>query len=176
MRLFVALKTDLDKNKVFSTEKRLMRTYHNVKWADKDNLHLTLKFLGEVDDLQSNSLKLKLEDIASKFTEFSFIYQGISAFPNKKRAKVIFVAVRDGKKIVELMKVIDHTLRTLGFNREKSYVPHLTLGRAREPLDISCSDIDFPPLNVNASGLSLIKSTLTKYGPIYEIVAQFDFA
>ena len=176
MRLFIALKTDLDKNKVFSVEKALMRRYHNVKWVDKDNLHLTLKFLGEVDDLQSGSIKSKLEDIARNFTGFSYAYYGISAFPNKKRARVIFVAVKSGERIVELMKVIDSNLSTLGFGREKSYVPHLTLGRAREPLNITHSDVDFPPLNVNASGLHLIKSTLTKYGPIYEVIAQFDFA
>lgn len=176
MRLFVALKTDLDRNKVFSVEKVLMRRYHNVKWVDKDNLHLTLKFLGEVEELKSESVKAKLGNIAQRFTNFSFTYQGISAFPNKRRAKVIFVAVKDGEKIIELMKIIDNDLSTLGFNREKSYVPHLTLGRARVPLDISHSDVNFSPLTVNASGLSLIKSTLTRYGPIYEVISQFDFA
>ncbi len=176
MRLFVALKTNLNKSKVFSIEKRLMRRYQNVKWVDKENLHLTLKFLGEVEGLQSDLVKTKLEDIASRFTNFVFIYQGISAFPNKKRAKVIFISVKDGEKIIELMKVIDNDLSTLGFNQEKSYVPHLTLGRTRAPLDISRADIDFPPLSVSASGLSLVKSTLTKYGPIYEVIAQFDFA
>ncbi len=176
MRLFIALKTDLDKNKVFSVEKALMRKYHNVKWVDKNNLHLTLKFLGEVENFQSDLVKAKLEDIASRFTNFVFIYQGISAFPNKRRAKVIFVAVKDGERIIELMKVIDNDLSTLGFNQEKSYVPHLTLGRTRAPLDISRADIDFPSLSVSASGLSLVKSTLTRYGPIYEVIAQFDFA
>ncbi len=176
MRLFIALKTDLDKNKVFSVEKALMRKYHNVKWVDKNNLHLTLKFLGEVEGSQSDLVKAKLEDIASRFTDFAFIYQGISAFPNKRRAKVIFVAVKNGERIIELMKVIDNDLSTLGFNQEKSYVPHLTLGRTRAPLDVSRADIDFPPLSVSASGLSLVKSTLTRYGPIYEVIAQFDFA
>jgi len=176
VRLFVALKSDLDKNKLFSVEKKLMRIYQNVKWVDKDNLHLTLKFLGEVEELKSESVKAKLGNIAQRFTNFSFTYQGISAFPNKRRAKVIFVAVKDGEKIIELMKIIDNDLSTLGFNREKSYVPHLTLGRARVPLDISHSDVNFSPLTVNASGLSLIKSTLTRYGPIYEVISQFDFA
>jgi 2'-5' RNA ligase len=176
MRLFIALKTDLDKNKVFSFEKQLMRAYHNIKWVEKENLHLTLKFLGEVDEDNLHKVEDILKDISHDAGKFSFTYQGVSAFPNAKRARVIFIGVKDGESVVKLMKSIDSELSILGFKKEKSYVPHLTLGRAKIPVDITKQNVSFPPVSVVASGILIVKSTLTKYGPIYEEIAQFDLA
>ncbi len=178
MRLFIALKTDLNKDKIFSYEKSLMRTFPDVKWVEKENLHLTLKFLGETSEEIKNKVSDKLYDISAKATPFEFYYSGVGAFPVMTKARVIFIGVSEGDSVVSLMKTIDGSLASLGFKTEKSYVPHLTLGRVRKgSVNLKRFRLpDFEKIKVKAKGILLIKSTLTKVGPVYEDISEFDFA
>ncbi len=178
MRLFVALRTDADKNKIFSYEKGLMRVIPGVKWVEKGNLHLTLKFLGETGEDMLDEINERLFAIAKNTEPFDFDYCGISAFPDMFRARVIFVPVVRGEEIVVVMRSIDFEFNQIGFRLEKSYVPHLTLGRVkRETLNLKHFNIKpFQIEKVNALGIALIKSTLTKSGPVYQNISEFDFA
>jgi len=178
VRLFIALKTDLNKDKIFSYEKNLMRTFPDVKWVEKENLHLTLKFLGETSEETKNEVIAKLSGIAKKSSPFRFYYSGIGAFPALTRARVIFIGVSKGDTIVSLMKTIDASFANLGFKREKSYIPHLTLGRVKNgTVNLKHFHIPvFETTEVRARGITLIKSTLTRKGPIYEDISEFDFA
>ncbi len=177
MRLFIALKTNLDKGKIFSYEKSLMRTVSGVKWVEKENLHLTLKFLGETSMETKEDVSFYLSKIAETTSHFSFQYSGIDAFPDIRRARVIFVSVRNGKKIVSLMERVDDLFGPLGFKKEKSYIPHLTLGRVKNGyVDLKRFNLpQFKSEDVEATGILLVKSTLTKNGPIYQHIAEFDF-
>ncbi len=178
MRLFVALKTLLNDDAIFSVEKTLMRQIFDVKWVEKKNLHLTLKFLGETDEKRIYKINEIILNSVSLFKQFSFSYQGISAFPDKKNAKVIFIAVRNPEKIIRLMIALDKNLHESGFKLEKSYVPHLTLGRVRrKSVNLNrIGEIRFSDIVVKAVGVSLIKSVLSPDGPIYEEISSFGFA
>ncbi len=176
MRLFVALNTDLNKEKVFSMEKFLMQRFTNVKWVEKQNLHLTLKFLGEIAEDRIDTISKALDKISALVNPFEFFYNGIGGFPNSNRAKVVFVSTENDEKLVELMKTVDREFSTLGFKKERSYVPHLTLGRVRNG-SVNLNHLDnlhFSKLSVEARGIILFKSTLTKRGPIYEKILSFD--
>ncbi len=177
MRLFVALKTNLNKEKVFSYEKSLMHIIPNVKWTEKKNLHLTLKFLGETSDDALKKVISLLSDAVKTFSSFDFEYEGMGAFPSLFKARVLFVSVSGGEKIVVLMKEIDDSFVKLGFKKERNYVPHLTLGRVKKgAVNLKHFNIpDFKNEKVNASGIMLMKSTLTGNGPIYECIEEFDF-
>ena len=178
MRLFIALKTDLNKKFVFSAQKSLMRRFSGVKWVETENIHLTLKFLGEVKQENVKQISDVLREVSRSFVPFSFSYEGINGFPSKKNARVIFISVVNAENIVNLMIKLDDGLKGLGFNKEKTYIPHLTLGRVRgRGVNLeSIKDLDFNGVSVSASGISLIKSTLTPKGPIYDEIFSFDFA
>ena len=176
MRLFVALDTSVDTEKIFSLEKILMRRFTNVKWVEKQNLHLTLKFLGEVSEERIDTISNVLDKISVLANPFEFCYSGISGFPNSFRAKVVFVSTENNEKLVELMKTVDREFSTLGFKKERNYIPHLTLGRVRNG-SVNLNHLDnlhFSKLSVKAKGVILFKSTLTRNGPIYEKVLSFD--
>ena len=176
MRLFVALDASFDTEKIFSLEKLLMRRFTNVKWVEKQNLHLTLKFLGEVSEERIDAISNALDKISALANPFEFYYSGIGGFPNPFRAKVVFVSTENDEKLVELMKIVDREFSTLGFKKEQSYVPHLTLGRVRNG-SVNLNHLDnlhFAKLSVKARGIILFKSTLTRSGPIYEKVLSFD--
>ncbi len=178
MRLFIALKTDLNKKFVFSVKKPLMRRFSGVKWVETENIHLTLKFLGEVKQENIKQISDVLLEVSCSFAPFSFSYEGINGFPSKKNARVIFISVVNAENIVNLMIRLDDRLKGLGFNKEKTYIPHLTLGRVRgRGVNLeTIKDLGFDKINVSAIGISLIKSTLTPQGPIYDKISSFDFA
>ncbi len=178
MRLFIALKTVSNKESIFSVEKLLMHKFLNVKWVERVNLHLTLKFLGEKQEKDIYGINRVISNIANTQKPFSFSYHGVSAFPNKKYAKIIFLAVQDPNNIVKLMVMLDKNLYTLGFKLNKSYMPHLTLGRIRRNV-INLNEIgnvDFDVISVKAIGISLVRSILSSNGPVYEEISSFGFA
>jgi 2'-5' RNA ligase len=177
MRLFIALKADLDNDTIFSVEKSLMKKFSGVKWVEKKNIHLTLKFLGEVTENSIGNIAGILSSISASYKKFAFLYEGIDGFPEKKNARVIFIPVKNPEKIVKLMMDIDKHLNDIGFKLEKSYIPHLTLGRAKKhPVNLeSIKNFRFNQIHATAQGLVLIKSTLTPDGPIYEEILSFGF-
>ena len=154
-----------------------MKKFSGVKWVEKKNIHLTLKFLGEVPENSIGNIAEILPSISASYRKFAFLYEGIDGFPEKKNARVIFIPVKNPEKIVKLMMDIDKHLNDIGFKLEKSYIPHLTLGRAKKhPVNLeSIRNLRFSRIYAIAQGLVLIKSTLTPDGPIYEEILSFGF-
>ena len=178
MRLFIALKTDLNKKVVFSAEKLLMRRFSGVKWVEASNIHLTLKFLGEVERENIKQISDALSEVSHSFGQFSFFYEGINGLPNKRNAKVIFISAINTENIVNLMIRLDEKLVEFGFKKERTHIPHLTLGRIKgHGVNLeTVQGLNFNRIDVNASGILLMKSTLTPQGPIYDEIFSFDFA
>jgi len=150
-----------------------------VKWVKKENLHLTLKFLGEVDEAMLKLVEGIILKVGSEKKKFDFSMSGISGFPKKKASRVIFIKINSGaSEVQDIMKRVDEELDTLGFKKEKSYIPHITIGRVRSGhinLEKLNSENTLPIVKGIAIGIEVIKSELTKFGPIYTSVFKFDF-
>jgi len=154
---------------------RLKEAQADVKWVDPQNTHLTLKFLGEISPDQ---LKLAREALVKQNGKFGSIVcrtGQIGVFPGWSRPQVVWLGLKDGvPKISDLQGSLEQGLAECGFAKEpKKFKPHLTLGRARSPNNtdklaeiihaLSLEDIEF-----RFEALSLIKSTLTPGGPVYQ--------
>jgi len=178
MRLFIALMTTPIQEQIFEIEEGLKKQIADVRWVKKDNLHLTLKFLGDVDKVKFGLIKEIIVDIGSQCKEFDFSFSRVSGFPKEEAARVIFIGLDKGvKEIKEIMIKLDEETFKMGFKREKSYVPHLTVGRVKfgtVNLKISRKN-NFPVVMGYATGIEIIKSELTKFGPIYTSIYKFDF-
>ncbi len=140
------------------------------------DFHLTLKFLGEVPAAEVSKITASLDDI--DFAGFRFSLSGIGFFPDEKKARVVWVGVEPADDIIRLQKQVDESLATLGFSREKSFHPHITLARAKNPkyndaLISSASNIKILAMEIPVNGFELIKSTLTPEGPAYEALKTF---
>ena len=177
MRLFIALETLPIQDKLFEVEEELKNKITGIKWVKRENLHLTLKFLGEVDTATFQMVKESIENIGSKEKKFNFSIASISGFPTKKSSRVMFIGIDKGRdKIQELMKKIDEEMNHIGFKKEKNYVPHITIGRVRfGHISLERLNDNFPPIEAYALGVEIIKSELTKLGPIYKSIFKFDF-
>jgi len=101
-----------------------------VRWVPANNMHLTLKFLGEVSTANVQSLARMLGNESAHHPKFSFVIGGLGAFPNIRRPRVIWVGVDAPPELGNLQRAIEAETRRLGYpGEERPFSPHLTLGR-----------------------------------------------
>lgn len=101
-----------------------------VRWVAPENMHLTLKFLGSISPGNLDHLKQVLASEATHHTASSLCLEGLGAFPNRNRPRVLWVGVRAQRALFELQQSIDRETARLGYpSEERGFSPHLTLGR-----------------------------------------------
>jgi len=149
-----------------------------VRWVKADNLHLTLKFLGEISEPVLNRVSQKIKSISERFAPFRFSLQELGCFPSPKSPRVIWIGAAEGKKeVTSLQQIIEQELALIGLKPEaREFSPHLTLGRANarfDPQNILATRYESSSFSVES--LVLFKSTLTPGGPIYDKLQEFPF-
>lgn len=180
MRTFIAIDLSNEtKEKLKLIQAELKRSDADVKWVDPENIHLTLKFLGEITEEQAGRIKETLNKIASNLKPFEITLSGIGAFPKLDYPRVIWVGIEKGKKETEeIAKRTEDELEKLGIEKEeRAFTAHLTIGRVRSgrnkdalkdrvnSLNLQPTTYHLLPTNVNA--IYLYQSTLTPKGPTY---------
>ena len=129
MRLFIALDIPTEVRAALTNYmERIRALAPEARWARIEGLHVTLKFIGHVDDAAAGKTKAALASI--KAAPFEVAFTGVGFFPNPNAARVFWAGVDGGEQLPGLAANIDATLEKLGFPREtKPYHPHLTLAR-----------------------------------------------
>ncbi len=177
MRCFVAIDiNDPLRQRLINLQKELAPLIIG-NLVEPENLHFTLKFLGEINDEQVNDVIGNLSDIANNFEKFSIDLAGIGAFPSKSYIKVLWVGA---PRLFNLQKAVCGSLESFG--KERDITPHLTVARIKNVKDKNrlteffrkYENINFGTLTV--SNIKLKKSELAAKGPIYEDVAAFDLS
>ncbi len=181
MRLFTAI--DLPENVkeyVFELEGEFKKNKAaKIKWVFKKNLHLTLKFFGEIPDKDVNELINKLENI--RFLNFELELNSIGFYGGSKAINVIFVSVEPEDKIANLQKLVDAETIGLGDLKIGS---HITLGRVKfvknkkEFYDFAekIKDFKIEKLHFEVDEFCLFKSVLRKEGPEYILLKRYKSA
>jgi len=134
IRCFIAIDLSAELKEMISQAQDLLKkSGANVKWVKPSNIHLTLKFLGEIPEKKVEEVKEVLGTLSFEKTEVSV--KSLGAFPNMKRPRVIWAGVEKGaEELKKISTVLEERLYTIGFKREKrSFKPHLTIGRVRKP-------------------------------------------
>ncbi len=175
IRTFIAVKiSDSSRKSLSELIERLRESRADVKWVTPENVHLTLKFLGDVDERKVDEISGKVSDACKGTRPFEMSLKGLGAFPNARRPSVIWVGVDDGREdLADLNGKIERELEAIGFEREKrKFSPHLTIGRLRR--DGRQGDLkdrlsaDFNGGDSTVDRVIVMKSMLTPKGPIYE--------
>jgi len=149
----------------------------DVKWVEKDNIHLTLKFLGEIAEEKCAKIKSILDEIGKLTKQFEISIKDIGAFPGIDFPRVIWVGLDKGAgESKELANRINEALCKLGFEREsRPFAAHLTIGRVRSPknkeaLKEKIASYSLQPTVHSPqliSSVALFQSTLTPKGAVY---------
>ncbi len=175
MRLFIAIELDKEvKNYLYNLQQDLKKIPAKIKWTDKKGLHLTLKFLGEVDDEKLEKIKDNLSRI--EYEKFSLMIDKLGVFPSENNARVIWVGIVFDKNVLELQKIIDANLLSL-FPGDERFHSHITLGRIKFIQDKSKfkeflkTNVEHKQFDVNE--FKLMKSELSKEGARYSDVEVY---
>jgi 2'-5' RNA ligase len=153
----------------------------HVSWVKLENLHYTLKFLGELGEDGARRAGVAAHEAADSLSAFDIELGAAGAFPNARNARVLWLGCERGaKEFVELAGRVDVALEKRGFEREKRpFSPHLTLGRVRESrhdwaaaLAAAPSPAGEAAARFRVSEVRVMKSTLSPRGSIYETLAS----
>jgi len=157
-----------------------------VRWIAAENMHLTLKFLGEVSRANMQILAQMLRTEASRHPTFDFSVGGLGAFPNLRRPRVIWVGAEAPAHLKKLQKAIEAEIRQLGYPTEqRPFSPHLTLGRITQnarPEEVSQTARALGEMKVGTIGrihvthLHLFRSDLRAGGAVYSKLFSFKLA
>jgi 2'-5' RNA ligase len=146
-----------------------------VKWVKFENLHITLKFLGEIDERKKKEIMPIMKEISKDFTVFKLNLGGLGCFPNPKNPRILWIGVEEGsEKLCKIASQLEEKLAQFGFKKEKRFHPHLTIGRIKKYCridDILQKNLVTEIFLVNS--ITLFKSTLTPKGPIYDELEKF---
>jgi 2'-5' RNA ligase len=182
MRTFISIELpDNIKDNIEKSIGEMKLMLSPIKWVDKKNLHITLKFLGWVVDDKMGDMISSVTDIAKDFGSIKINFAGLGVFPNAKHPRVIWVGTNKGNdRVKELAEKIDARLSSEGYRKEeeREFSPHLTIGRIKEKIDVEPLG-KFMEKNATtefggftADHISVMKSTLRRSGPIYEELKQ----
>ncbi|MBM7556029.1 RNA 2',3'-cyclic phosphodiesterase [Halanaerobacter jeridensis] len=184
-RVFIAVElSDVVQGKLDKAQNMLRDCSLNIKWVEKENFHITLKFLGDLTKAEIMEVKEEVAAIAKKSLPFDIIIDGLGAFPNIEYPKVIWAGVEKNKRqLINVHEAIETRMFDLGFEEEKhDYTPHITLGRVRKKeknYELISEKIEKFPFEIQArqivDKITVMKSKLTPQGPIYSPVAEFEF-
>lgn len=140
--------------------------------VSKENMHLTLKFFGEIDDKKLNEIKKELSEI--KFNSFKANLGKIGSFPSESFIRVLWVSLEPADKVKELNAEINKILES----HDREFESHITLARIKfikekEAFIKKIKGIKFKTRDFEIKSFVLKKSTLTEKGPIYETIKEF---
>lgn len=178
MRTFIAVEIPKDiQESIGDYIDSIQGSFKDVKWVSPENLHLTIKFLGEVKESDLKNLSDCVEKAASDFSPFSIGFSNIGFFPSSKNPKVIWIGADGGAdNLLDLFQELENFLENLGFDREaRTFSSHLTIGRVKKQKkhkynrSINPEELPvFESVKFYVKSIAIIKSTLTPQGPIYE--------
>ena len=175
MRTFIAVFPPLEIREEALAKARRLFVGERVRWARPENVHLTLKFLGDVWEEGLEDLCGALEEVCGRQAAFDAVLAGFGAFPSARRAQILWVGIGAGSsELRSLAANLDTALAPLGFEREKRpYIPHLTLARTRS----KAASIKPPPKEnlgeFQVRHVELTESTLAPEGATYRTVRAF---
>jgi 2'-5' RNA ligase len=149
-----------------------------IRWVESEAIHLTLQFLGEIDDRTAGLIAGCLDEVCAKYLRMSLEVGGLGGFPNLNRPRVIWIGIREpDRSLSKLQAEIEGGVSKVGIDAEdRAYHPHLTLGRLRREANqsqvrlladrlrmIQIADLG----SVDVEGISLMQSELTRAGAVY---------
>ena len=178
IRAFIALNTSEEaQSKIFEIQEYLSDIKSDVKWEPREKLHITLKFLGDVEETTLKNITEDLRTKLSEFGSFPIEYKSLGAFPNFKLPRVLWIGASDkGKKVFRLNKTIEAEIKSYNFDDESNrFHPHITLGRVkgirgvREVIE-TMQKHEHEGIIDSASEICIMKSTLTRTGSFYGVV------
>lgn len=175
MRLFVAIFPPMEVSEALIQAATEALAGTSFRPTRPENVHLTLKFLGNVPGEKLDDVRAALGSLGEKHSPFGVSPCDFGAFPSLCRAKVFWAGVGAGMGELEaLASDVDVALDSVGFGREaRPFAPHFTLGRARRPVRLELEDAAVPQASFVARGFDLVESVSGGSSVTYRSLAAY---
>jgi 2'-5' RNA ligase len=146
----------------------------SVRWSHVDGIHLTLKFLGDVDEEILDDIHNAVKKAAEKSEPFQIDISGVGAFPNFNRPNVYWIGVKESSgALLSIQQKIENELEQIGFAKERRpFSPHLTIGRVKsqeglKEISKTLQNAKLPSMTFVAAEILVMKSVLQPGGARY---------
>ena len=184
IRTFIAISiSDEARSAISSLIRKLKEIEGSIRWVDPVNLHLTLKFIGEIEEVRLQNLKMALDKSLDEISVFRYTLSGKGCFPNYKRPRVLLIGVNDHEERMNILhQQIENEFHAVNIPRGKrKFKPHLTIGRVkqnRKPGEILSKFEQFQlgQFEVNIPDVYLMKSDLLPTGAKYTVLHTASLA
>ena len=185
-RLFIALELPASvRRSVKDHIDRLRQEVPDVRasWTREENLHLTLKFVGDTPVTKVEALSAAAQRAANEVSAFEVSIGGCGAFPSHGQPRVLWIGINDASgELSNYFRALEDQCAIVGFPREeRPFHPHLTIARLRQPhgsrrlVEIH-KQAGFEPVPVNVRDVCLIKSELRNEGSRYTVISRHGFS
>jgi 2'-5' RNA ligase len=181
-RTFIAVDiSEAIRTNTIALQESLAKTGAEVKWVEPESIHITLLFLGEVDDRELPAICRAVKDISAREAPFALRVAGVGAFPNARHPKILWAGITDGAEALRrLYDDLETKMLDLGCYRkeERGYTPHLTLGRAKADRDGFTLAPELAKRTDWDGGRTMIEevlvfsSKLERDGPVYTVLGR----
>ncbi|MDO5849509.1 MAG: RNA 2',3'-cyclic phosphodiesterase [Methanobrevibacter sp.] len=180
VRAFLAIELEDElRHEIYEIEKEFKKIDAKISYVEERNLHITLKFFGEIDLEGLDKISEKIEDVLSNYKPFGINVKGCGAFPSLEHIKVLWFGTQDNKILNQLHDDLDAEFASIGFDKDKNFSTHVTFGRMKSDKnkDAVRDEIkkyekrEIGPMNVKK--IILMKSTLTPEGPVYNPIKEY---
>lgn len=139
-----------------------------VKWEQKEKLHVTLKFLGSVDDSNVPEITSVISGIVRNYSPFETDIIGFGGFPDMRYPRILYIGLSENPELSSLQGRIDEALEPLGFPKEtRGFLPHVTIGRIKSRLRIK-ETLPIPEkYKFMIDEIAVVKSETRRDGSVY---------
>lgn len=184
MRLFVAVNLPSEiRDRLAAVQDSLRRAQADVSWVRAENIHVTVKFLGDTEEKRVQRIRSALIEVARDGAPFSLEVSGVGSFGGRN-PRVVWVGVGDGAEpLIELAGRVEAALGRVGFPRERrGFTAHLTLGRVRSPQNAEALLAALQEFHAEKFGtftatqFELMQSALRPTGSVYTVLERFPLS
>lgn len=173
MRVFIGLPLSAEiKHTLKAIQDELQSCHLNAKWIPMENMHITLKFIGEIDELMCEQIIPVVTKTASVFSPLIINMEGHGFFPTARNPRVFFISTDHVGALTNMADYLENELEKIGIKKERRFKSHITLARFRSKKNVECVErkmnLYLLKGNFPVSEIILLKSTLSSRGAHYE--------
>lgn len=180
IRTFIALEIPTDILELALNElKNKIKLFDEYKWEPINKLHITLKFIGEIEEEKIDSIYFRLKNILDNYKKLELELDKFGFFYKDESPRILWLGLKENFTLTQLVLEIDSIINQFGIEKEKrKFKPHITFLRIKHKRNINelmkAKDVKFNNIKFNASKIYLFKSELFKTGSIYKPLKEFQ--
>lgn len=181
-RVFLSFIPDISCINVLSNVQNILKDQfkeRSIKWEDPEKFHLTLRFLGDIEEDKVDALTDTLGRLKFDFETIDFTNDKVDFFPNKRFPNIMFAGLKEkGNNTETLVSLIDKIIYNFGVKPDKKFIPHITLARFNRNKRIRIEnsfEYKMESMSIKFDSFYLMRSKLMPGGSEYEIISKFNF-